>query len=53
MEFTDELKQDPHFKQIFGKRNTPIIIHKTANNIGKILIQSELTPAKVTENINT
>ena len=53
MEFTDELKQDPHFKQIFGKRNTPMIIHKTTNNIGKILIQSELKPANAIENIKT
>ena len=53
MEFTDELKQDPHFQQIFRKRNTPMITHKTTNNIGQILIQSELAPAKVTENINT
>ena len=53
MKFTDELKQDPHFQQIFGKRNTPMVTHKTTNNIGQILIQSELAPAKVTENINT
>ena len=53
MEFTDELKQDPHFKQIFGKQNTSMIIHKTTNNIGTILIQSELIPATVTANINT
>ena len=53
MEFTDELKQDPHFKQIFGDRNTPMIIHKTTNNIGTILIQSELIPATETTNIKT
>ena len=41
-EFTEDLKQDLHFKEIFGKRNSPMIIYKTTRNISSLLISSEL-----------
>lgn len=43
-EFTEELKQDLHFKEIFGQRKAPMIIYKTARNISSLLIKSDLEP---------
>jgi hypothetical protein len=43
-EFTEDLKQDLHFEEIFGKRNSPMIIYKTTRNVSSLLISSELEP---------
>lgn len=42
IEFTRDLKQDVHFKEMFGQRDSPMIIYKTTRNIGSLLIKSDL-----------
>ena len=42
LKFTRQFKQDPHFKDIFGNRNTPMIIYETTTNISGLLIRSTI-----------
>jgi plasmid rolling circle replication initiator protein Rep len=42
LRITTAFQQDPHFKDIFGNRNTPMIIYETTTIISGLLIRSTI-----------
>ena len=43
LRITASFKQDPHFKNIFGSRDTPMIIYETQKNLSQTLVRAKIS----------